>query len=127
MGIVVFTVACIVGSLVLLSLISQGTDAPASAGGNVVMERGVQIVTIQAKGGYQPQRSQAKAGVPTTLRFATNGAFDCSSSVRIPSLGISKTLPSTGMTDIDVGQAQPGVLQGTCSMGMYRFDVDFKS
>jgi plastocyanin domain-containing protein len=92
---------------------------------NVSVTNGQQIITINAKGGYQPQKSSAKAGLPTVLRFVTSGSFDCSSSIRIPSLGISKILPQSGNTDIDVGTQQVGVLQGTCGMGMYRFDVSF--
>ncbi len=104
---------------------SQSVSAvDASGGSNVTMVGGQQIVTIDAKGGYSPQTSVAKAGVPTTLRFTTNGSFDCSSSVRIPDLGISKNLPSTGTTDIDLGTLSAGTLQGTCSMGMYKFEIN---
>lgn len=94
---------------------------------NVSVVDGTQIVTIKAKGGYQPVTSTVKAGVPTVLRFETSGTFDCSSSVRIPSLNISRILPSTGTTDIAIGALQPGTFQGTCSMGMYRFDLNVRS
>lgn len=94
---------------------------------NVAIVEGVQIINIYAKGGYLPRKSVAKAGIPTVIRFDTNGTFDCSSSVRIPSLDISKSLPMTGTTDIDIGIQQVTVLKGTCSMGMYPFEVEFKS
>ncbi len=94
---------------------------------NVTIVDGKQIVEISAKGGYQPRKSIAKAGVPTIIRFDTNGTFDCSSSVRIPSMNISKSLPQTGKTDIDVGSQEVATLQGTCGMGMYPFEVEFKS
>ncbi|MEK7669194.1 MAG: cupredoxin domain-containing protein [Patescibacteria group bacterium] len=94
---------------------------------NVTLENGVQIVEIKARGGYTPRKSVAKAGIPTILRFNTEGTFDCSSSVRIPSLNISKNLPLSGVTDIELGNSSLGVLQGTCSMGMYPFEVDFQS
>lgn len=93
---------------------------------NVTVVDGKQIIEIKAKGGYQPLKSIAKAGLPTILRFDTNGTFDCSSSVRVPSLKISKTLPQTGVTDIDIGVGQAGTLQGMCGMGMYPFEVDFQ-
>jgi len=93
---------------------------------NVSIEDGKQIIEITAKGGYQPRESVAKTGIPTILRFKTAGTFDCSSSVRIASLGIDKILPSSGSTDIDIGSAQAGVLQGSCGMGMYPFVVQFK-
>ena len=92
---------------------------------NVTVVDGKQIIEIRAKGGYQPRKSIAKAGMPTVLRFDTSGTFDCSSSVRIPSMNISKVLPQTGSTDIDIGTQQVATLQGTCGMGMYPFEVSF--
>src|SRR3989344_7009720 len=94
---------------------------------NVSVVDGKQIIGIRAKGGYQPRKSIAQAGLPTILRFDTNGTFDCSAVVRIPSLGISQILPQSGETDIDLGLPQIGTLQGMCGMGMYRFEIEFKS
>ena len=94
---------------------------------NTTVLNGKQIIEIQARGGYQPQQSIAKAGIPTVLRFVTSGSFDCSSAIRIPSLQISKNLPSSGTTDIDIGVSKQGVLQGMCAMGMYPFEIDFQS
>lgn len=94
---------------------------------NVTVVDGKQVIEIKAKGGYQPRKSIAKAGLPTVLRFKTNGTFDCSSSVRIPRMNISKVLPQTGTTDIDIGTFQTEVLQGACSMGMYPFEVEFQN
>ena len=92
---------------------------------NVTMEAGRQIVAIGVKRGYTPQNTLAKAGVPTILRLTTSGSFDCSSGVRIPSMGIVKNLPPTGTTDVDLGTPEAGRLQGVCGMGMYSFAVDF--
>ena len=100
------------------------SSVAANASSNVVVVGGQQIVTITAKGGYQPEASVVQAGIPTVIRFETNGSFDCSSSVRIPDLGISKNLPSSGTTDVNVGTLSAGILQGTCSMGMYQFELD---
>ena len=93
---------------------------------NVSIVDGKQIIEINTKGGYSPKLSEAKAGMPTTLRFKTNGTFDCSSSVRLPSMNISKILPNTGSTDIDLGTQKLGTLSGTCGMGMYGFAIEFK-
>jgi plastocyanin domain-containing protein len=93
---------------------------------NVSIVDGKQIIKIKAKGGYTPRTSVAKANIPTILRFDTNGTFDCSSSVRIPSLNISKILPNSGTTDIDLGNSNLGTLQGTCGMGMYPFEISFE-
>lgn len=93
---------------------------------NVSIVDGQQIIDITAKGGYIPRTSTAKAGIPTILRFHTTGTFDCSSSVRIPSLGVSKYLPSTGTTDIVLTNPSVGPLLGMCAMGMYPFQITFE-
>ena len=94
---------------------------------NVTIKDGVQIIKIKAKGGYIPRTSIAKAGIPTILRFDTNGTFDCSSSVRIPSMNLSRSLPISGSTDIDLGSPSAGLFRGSCGMGMYPFEVDFQN
>jgi plastocyanin domain-containing protein len=94
---------------------------------NVSVVNGKQIITIKAKGGYMPRASVAKADIPTVLRFDTNGTFDCSASVRIASMNISQVLPNSGSTDIDLGTPKAGILQGTCGMGMYPFEIKFSS
>ncbi len=93
---------------------------------NVSIVDGKQIIEIKAKGGYIPRVSTAKAGIPTILRLNTSGTFDCSSFVRIPSMNIAKMLPNSGIIDIDLGSPKMGVLQGTCGMGMYPFEIDFQ-
>ena len=103
------------------------TDSnPQIPANNVSIENGIQIIEIKAKGGYLPRESVAKAGIPTIIRFNTKGTFDCSSSVRIPSMDLFKNLPQSGTTDIDLGSQPLGTLQGTCGMGMYPFEVEFK-
>jgi len=120
----IIAVGLIVGEIFLSarnnSVAPQGINA-----NNVTVVDGKQIVDIYVKGGYQPKISTAKAGIPTILRFKTQGTFDCSSSIRIPSLNISKALPQTGETDIDIGTQTATTLQGTCGMGMYQFQINF--
>lgn len=118
----------IVGGAIMFSRIDLNSSSKTDVvENNVSIVDGKQIVEIRAKGGYQPQKSIAKAGIPTILRFDTNSTFDCSSFVRIPSLSVSKALPQTGTTDIDVGIYQVGKLKGSCGMGMYPFEVDFQN
>ena len=126
------TVISIIASVVLIGgafilTRSSGNIEQVANANNVSIVDGKQIIEITAKGGYQPRRSTAKAGVPTVLRFNTSGTFDCSSSVRIPSMNISQSLPQTGSTDIDIGNSKLGTLQGACGMGMYPFEVEFQS
>jgi len=92
---------------------------------NVSVVDGKQIIGIRAKGGYQPRKSIAQAGLPTILRFDTNGTFDCSAVVRIPKLGILQNLPLSGATDIELGATEAGTLQGSCGMGMFPFEIVF--
>ncbi len=125
------TIISIIAAVVLIGgafILTKGNNdnAPVVAAKNVSIVDGKQIIEISAKGGYQPRKSIAKAGIPTIIRFNTNGTFDCSSSVRIPSLNISKSLPQSGATDIDIGSGQLGTLQGSCGMGMYLFEIDFQ-
>lgn len=93
---------------------------------NVTIVDGKQIIEIKARGGYYPRKSIAKAGIPTILRFNSKGTFDCSASVRIPSLNISELLSQSGSTDIPIENVSPGVLRGSCGMGMYPFEIDFQ-
>lgn len=127
------TIIAIAAGIVLIGVAVFAVDGgsadqqkPSADARNVTFVDGTQIVEIQTKGGYQPAKSIAKAGVPTILRFATNGTFDCSASVRIPSMKISKDLPNSGNTDIAIGSPQVATLQGTCGMGMYTFEVEFQ-
>lgn len=92
---------------------------------NISIVDGKQIIEIKAKGGFYPLRSTAKAGIPTILRVNTSGTFDCSSILRIPSMDLTKNLPMSGTTDIDIGAQKIGTFQGNCGMGMYPFEIEF--
>lgn len=122
---IIAAVVLIGGAFILTR--SGGDTGQVANANNVTIVDGKQIIEINAKGGYQPRKSIAKAGIPTIIRFNTKGTFDCSSSVRIPSMNISKSLPQTGSTDIDIGSGKLGTLQGSCGMGMYPFEVEFQS
>jgi plastocyanin domain-containing protein len=107
---------------------SSGSVPPSSnVGENVSVVSGQQIIALAAKGGFSPTMSTAEAGVASILRVSTNGTFDCSSSISIPSLGYRGNLPPSGITDIEIpAQAAGTTLNGTCSMGMYNFAIAFK-
>jgi sulfite exporter TauE/SafE len=99
---------------------------PVNSSSNVGIVNGVQIIELKVKGGYSPQKSVAQANVPTIIKFETNATYDCSSSIIIPSLNITKYLPQTGSTDINIGSQSVGIFRGSCGMGMYPFEVDFR-
>lgn len=98
-----------------------------TTGENVSIVANQQIIALEAKGGFSPTVSTAKAGVPSILRVSTNGTYDCSSALSIPSLGYRKNLPATGTTDIEIPAQTAGTtIDGTCSMGMYNFSIAFE-
>ena len=110
----------------LLVVKNQGQNSQNPEVNNVSVVNGTQIIEIYARGGYAPRVSQAQAGMPTILRVKTQGTFDCSAAMSIPSLGYQKILPASGVTDIEVPSQKAGtVLQGLCAMGMYNFAVQF--
>lgn len=127
---IIITLALVVGIGIIFigGSKSKNTDATAStqaAQNNVEMKDGVQYITIDAKAGYSPRLSAAKAGIPTKLIVRTNGTYDCSASLAIRSIGYQKILSNTGEETIDLGTPKAGPLQGVCGMGMYNFSINF--
>ena len=81
---------------------------------------GIQEATIYvANNGYRSDSTSLKVGVPVKLKMVTNNVFSCSRAFTIPSLNISKILPSTGEEIIEFTPNKTGRLAYTCSMGMY--------
>jgi len=120
--------AVIVGLLIVSTIFVGGNKGQVETVGvgPVVIENGVQIITIAAKGGFSPQMIEAQSGIMTKLRVMTNGTYDCSSTLIIPSLGYNETLQPTGTETIAISAAQAqGTLDGTCGMGMYNFEIAF--
>ncbi|MEO5635020.1 MAG: cupredoxin domain-containing protein [Candidatus Paceibacterota bacterium] len=124
--IIISILAVVVLIFGVIIFVGGSTSNVIQDGQNVTIVDGKQIIEITARGGYTPNASLAKAGIPTILRFNTNGTFDCSSSVRIPSMSLSKMLPNSGSTDIDLGSPEIGTLAGICGMGMYQFEINFE-
>ena len=122
-----FTLIILLGFVVLLSGDGNtSTQVQGATSNNVTMVDGKQLIEVTVAGGYSPQSINAKAGVGTVLRMKSVNAYGCDVAFRMPSLGISKTLPVNGNTDFDLGtQALGTKLTGTCSMGMYTFEIKF--
>lgn len=119
---IVLAVILIVG--VILS--GNNTDNTATANNVIQSTDGTQIVKITARGGYTPKFSEAKADTPTILRISTKNTFDCSALLTIPKLGITRNLPPNGDTDIAIDPQKAGtLLDVSCAMGMYYFQVKF--
>lgn len=112
--------------VIFVSGSGRSETASLQPGHNIEIRDGIQYITIEAKGGYSPHVTSAQSGIPTKLIVRTNGTYDCSSALVIRSIGYEKMLPQTGEEIIDVGIKEAGTtLQGSCSMGMYNFSVDF--
>lgn len=102
---------------------TAGTEVPVN---NVEVVNGTQYISISARGGYVPRVTKAQADVPTILRVDTQGTFDCSAALSIPSLGFRKNLPPTGQTEIEIPPQKAGTtMRGLCAMGMYNFSIEF--
>lgn len=116
--------------LILITLIGGGiflfssSKSENTAFASATEENGKQIVNIAAKTGFTPSNTQIKANEASILRVKTNNTVDCSSTLVIPSLNISKALPSTGSTDIEIPSQKSGTtLNFTCGMGMYKGEL----
>lgn len=124
---IIVAVALVGGALMLTSRDVPTTPVAGDFRQNVSLADGKQLVTIDAKGGYAPRETVAKAGFPTTIVVKTRGTFDCSSALVIPALGYRANLPPTGETRVEVPPQPAGTtLQGICAMGMYSFSVSFQ-
>lgn len=127
---IIITSALVVGLGIVLfggfrspNSIDLGINEPVP---NSELKDGIQYITINAKGGYSPPVSIAKAGIPTRLIIKTQGTYDCSASLVIRPLGFQKILARTGEEIIDIGIPKAGEpLQGICAMGMYNFLIKF--
>lgn len=133
--ILVIVIGLVIGLIIIFSGNSSNTEYENENGNagaknisakNVSIIDGKQIIEINVRGGYKPRKSIAQAGVPTVIKFITNGTFDCSAFVRVQSLNFSKMLPQSGTTELDIGIQPKGKLSGSCGMGMYSFEVEFK-
>lgn len=120
-------VIVVIGFVFLIGSGNNNSADVKGASSNVVSTSGdKQIIEVTVSGGYSPRTINAKAGVPTIIRMKSDGAYGCERAFRIPSLGISKTLPASGNTDIEITSQNAGTsLRGSCSMGMYSFVVNF--
>jgi len=125
---VVITLALVIGIGIVFLGSSKLNNNTATGGAtqNVEIRDGVQYITVNARGGYSPKVSAAKAGIPTKLIVKTNGTYDCSASLVIRSVGFQKILAQTGEEVIDLGTPKAGQpLYGVCGMGMYSFSINF--
>jgi len=122
----ILAVAVLIGGFILLFKNNDVKNGNQEFTNNVSIVDGSQTIMINAKGGYFPRITNAKANMPTVIKMNTQGTFDCSSALVIPSLGYRNNLPPSGETIIEVPPQNSGTkLDGLCSMGMYGFTINF--
>ena len=125
-SIVIIFVAVLIGGIIIF-IGGKSTTNDVFTKNNVSIVNGKQIIEIDARGGYLPRSTLAKANMPTVLKVTTKGTFDCSAAIAMPSIGYRKNLPPSGETLIDIPPQKTGdILQGTCAMGMYNFLLRFE-
>ncbi|MBM3700383.1 MAG: hypothetical protein FJW68_05645 [Actinobacteria bacterium] len=102
-------------------------ENPGSKSSTIDLE-GKQIIEVNAvSGGYYPGSIKSKAGLPSVLRINSENSYGCERAFTIPQLKIKAILPINGITEIEIGEFEPGArLLGTCSMGMYSFVIEFE-
>ena len=123
---IIITLAFVIGIGIVFPGGSKNNTDGGGSPQNVEIKDGIQYIAVNAKGGYSPKVSTAKAGIPTKLIVKTDGTYDCSASLVIRSVGFQKILAQTGEEVIDLGTSKVGQsLQGICSMGMYNFSINF--
>ena len=125
-GSIIITVVAIGGIFMLLRGNGAQPVGTTNDSTNVSVVDGKQVIQINAKGGYAPRVTTAKANMPTVINVETNGTYDCSSALTVAAVGFRKSLPATGVTPIEVPPQKPGAtVKGVCGMGMYNFAVKF--
>ncbi len=103
--------------------LSGGRTATQAQTGTMVA--GAQVFDINVlQTGYNPDAVKAKVGQPLVLNLKTNGISGCTSVFKMPKMGISKVLPPTGTTQVQITPDKPGMLVWTCGMGMYTGGIE---
>lgn len=128
----VYKVLPVLLGFVLLAGVILVTSSPSADTNTIVdttatiIEGNTQYIDITAKpGGYFPKNISAKAGIKTVLRFKTDKSYGCETAMTIPGLNISKNLPPTGITEIEIGTQPANDLLITCLMRMYSATIKF--
>lgn len=84
------------------------------------LDQGVQKLTIQVDGGYEPSQVVVKAGQPVQLNFFRRDPSSCLEKVLLPDFRIAAALPLNQETAIEFTPNKPGEYPFTCGMNMFR-------
>lgn len=84
------------------------------------LDQGVQKLTIQVDGGYEPSQVVVKAGQPVQLNFFRRDPSSCLEKVLLPYFRIAADLPLNQEIAIEFTPDKPGEYPFTCGMNMFR-------
>jgi plastocyanin domain-containing protein len=84
------------------------------------LDQGVQKLTIQVDGGYEPSQVVVKVGQPVQLNFFRRDPSSCLEKVLLPDFRIAADLPLNQETAIEFTPDKPGEYPFTCGMNMFR-------
>ncbi|MDB9525673.1 cupredoxin domain-containing protein [Oscillatoria sp. CS-180] len=90
----------------------------------VKAQDGIQEITIEVDGGYEPNQIVVQAGLPVRLNFHRTDPSSCLEEVRLPDFRIAKALPVNQTTAIEFTPDEPGRYEFACGMNMFRGIVE---
>jgi len=86
--------------------------------------QGIQELTINVDGGYEPDRVIVKSGQTVRLNFFRRDPSSCLEKVLLPDFHIAQDLALNHVTPIEFTPSKPGEYQFTCGMNMFRGVVE---
>jgi plastocyanin domain-containing protein len=105
-----------IGLLALLLTLSCKQQPPSGPQSTVP---GVREISVTDKG-FEPDRVEAPAGQPVTLRFTRKVAQTCADAVEVQGDPVRHMLPLNSPIDVKVTAPSSGQLAFACPMNMYR-------
>ncbi len=130
--IVIITISIVIAIVVWVKIYKKNNPSTvpnAISWSNVVVTNNKQEITVIASAwqGYIPRVTTAKAWIPTTLKLQAKNSYWCESAVRIPQLSYSKNLDPNWSDIVNLWEQKAwAILNGTCAMGMYNFQIKFE-
>lgn len=89
--------------------------------------QGVQELTINVDGGYEPSRVIVNAGQPVRLNFWRRDPSSCLEKVVLPDFQIAKDLLLNQITPVEFTPQKPGEYVFRCGMNMFRGVVEVQA
>lgn len=99
-------------------LLSKSQAQPAEA------RQGIQELTINVDGGYEPDRVVVKVGQPVRINFFRRDPSSCLEKVLLPDFHIASDLALNHVTPVEFTPKKPGQYPFTCGMNMFRGVVE---